>query len=410
MLEAHTRSPSLATTNPPHYHTTIPAPAVSKSRRPSLSNAMSWLTHSKGASTSSLASPISSKHNLPQISEPTLTNLDAGVPSPRLGALGSGATVVRTPAEALSLAAQRQKQFENIRKPVGSLNVNVPHIYPPPALREDDEDMGPRSPASAPSLLNPSSVSMLAPEDAGPTPRNSSVGSAHGSGTGSGSGGSSSRERVHVVQASAPASPRSSPLASSFKMRNSGSNYHTPYTHNPHPSLTSALSIVPTQPPFTALLLSHLPQNLDRVDPSRVIVVIETSQGVQKCEKTTLNTVLGRGEGSHFAEYLRNLIAETVVPDQPTAEDTRQTVPGTPSTDGGEVNGDNSSLYSQRSEFHDSDVDEDEANALDAIFQNQLGLAPATGLAQSLSTSSKPKKRADATQVIHVFLDRPSTP
>ena len=134
--------------------------------------------------------------------------------------------------------------------------------------------------------------------------------------------------------------------------------------------------------------------------------MVESSEGSQKCQKTTLATVLARGEGSHLAEYLNSVIADTAVPDPPIV-DTKQTVPGTPSTDD---EADKSSLSSQRSEFHDSDVDDEDMNAFEAIFQNQLGLAPSTGSAPGLSASAKPKRRADATQVVHVFLDRPSAP
>ncbi|KAF8639815.1 hypothetical protein AX17_001073 [Amanita inopinata Kibby_2008] len=69
----------------------------SKSRRPSLSNTMHWLSRSSSPSSSAPYAPAKPT----RISEPKLVRSIELFSQSRTGALGSGATVVRTPEEAL---------------------------------------------------------------------------------------------------------------------------------------------------------------------------------------------------------------------------------------------------------------------------------------------------------------------
>lgn len=151
--------------------------------------------------------------------------------------------------------------------------------------------------------------------------------------------------------------------------------------------LTPDLLEAAPQAPFAPVLMSNLPANMQKVDASRTIVILETSTSTVK---TTLKTLTSRN--SFLATYLVELIGSTSTSSRsPTISDRAESL----------AEGDGESVYSQRSEFHDSDVDEEDG--FNSLFQEHLAVS-------GIMKPQRPKRRADGTASIHVFLDRPSTP
>src|ERR1700734_4000465 len=118
---ARQRSP---TRSPPPISHPIPAElahrprsniSFSKGHKPSLSKSMAWLGRSSAQYSSS--TPL-------RISEPKFVNTFDMVHSPRSGALGSGAIVVKTPQDALSAQFYEEEEYN-----VQSESVEI-EVYP----------------------------------------------------------------------------------------------------------------------------------------------------------------------------------------------------------------------------------------------------------------------------------------
>ena len=423
IMATHTKSASIST--PTLYDSTVSPPSspsksytrpTHKARRPSISNTMSKLKDSFGHShiidglQHKRAHSHSRTHEGPykglQISEPKLTGSLDQLAAPRLGPLGSGATVVRTPQEALSLAANKTVSSNTVASSSSSASApyhrvqasaSAPsriHVYQPETVQEEDSELPP-SPKSPPLPPLPSSPqSQHAPTRLSHTRRSA----------GSSSHASSSRvfpPAPPPPTGQLPMTPDVSPhmqQRASIKLdeqrgsRSSSSSKSGAMSSRSRSSwsvlqLTPDLLEAAPQAPFAPVLMSNLPANMHKIDPSRVLVVLETSTTTIK---TTLKTLTARS--SFLATYLVELIGSTT-------SNARTPVDHVRADPIAEEDGD--SVYSQRSEFHDSDVDEEDG--FNSIFQNHLA---ATGIMKPV----RPKRRADASSTVHVFLDRPSTP
>ncbi|THH06700.1 hypothetical protein EW145_g3910 [Phellinidium pouzarii] len=154
------------------------------------------------------------------------------------------------------------------------------------------------------------------------------------------------------------------------------------------PQLPIDLASALPQPPFAPVLLSNLPPDMHKKNRGKIIVILESSTATLK---STFKTLTARP--SFLATYLVELVASTRT-DAGTfynAQTPREEVV------------DAASLYSQRSEFQDSDVDDEIYPGFNSLFQDHL---TATGIIKPWRT----KRRADITSVIHIFLDRPDAP
>lgn len=468
MLASHQRSQSISSpistsfSSPPVVSLARPS---HKARRPSLTNTMSKFkdsfkerlqenvqavhghvhrrAHSNGSARSNADGPFEQRGVY--ISEPQLTSSADSLPSTRLAPLGSGAIVVGTPQEALALSAQRGGYRGPFAAASAPSHINqVQRQHPAPVQEEEESEFGemdkslprtPRTPHSASS--RPTSPTLQSAGFPSPQQRDRSHPRRSGESTisnqVSGSRGLGPVLPDRRSQGSAKGGQRSSPLAHSNHQlyddsqahsvpltrpksdpehlsaavapgvnetqfhRKSGTDIDTsrPKTHfssysDPGcqrvesdcfaaaPQLPVDLASVLPQPPFEPLLMSSLPGNLHKVNPGKVIVILETGDGSMK---STLKTLTSRP--SHLAAYLNELVV-------PVSSDQSAQTPMD----------DSASIYSQHSEFEDSEAEDTGFNSL---FQDHL---KSTGIIKS----RKPKRKADATSVIHVFLDRPSAP
>ncbi|KAG1768148.1 hypothetical protein EDD22DRAFT_772428 [Suillus occidentalis] len=275
---------------------------------------MIWLT--RNTSSSSNTSPHGVSAAPIRISEPRFDSSLEIFNVKRSGPLGSGAMVVRTPQEALSGAS----------------------------VLFDDEDNGPqgRSAFEAPSEEAMGSPTL--PDNPPPVPSNSS-------------------SSLPAKDTSAPPRPTRppppAPIASPAILRPVTKARTSPSLAEnlpPVPSLPVNVSATPPQPPFEPILLSPVPSSA--IDPSKIIVTIETSSATHR---TTLRTLISRP--SYLSNYLTSLLPRKSVA---------------------------ASLYSNA-----SDISELPDNSFNAMFHDHL--ASSGFISQS-------------TMNIHVFLDRPSAP
>lgn len=416
----HTKSASIST--PTLYDSTVSPPSspfnpsarpTHKARRPSLSNTMSKLKDSLNHShlidglQHKRAHSHSRAHDGPykglQISEPKLAgSLDQLAP-PRLGPLGSGATIVRTPQEALTLASARSTASTGTASSSSTApyyrvqaSTSAPsriHVYHPAPVEEEDGELPP-SPKSPP----------LPPLPTSPQSQNAPDRFSHSRRSAGSSQASSSRIFPPAPPAPTtqlPLTPDVSPSMQNRASLKSQEERASRTSSRPKSragssrsrSSWSMLQLTPDlleaapQAPFAPVLMSNLPANMQKVDASRTIVILETSTSTVK---TTLKTLTSRN--SFLETYLVELIGSTSTSSRsPTISDRAESL----------AEGDGESVYSQRSEFHDSDVDEEDG--FNSLFQEHLAVS-------GIMKPQRPKRRADGTASIHVFLDRPSTP
>ena len=148
------------------------------------------------------------------------------------------------------------------------------------------------------------------------------------------------------------------------------------------------------QPAFDAMLMAPLPSDLHKTDTSKVIVVLETSTGSQK---TTLQTLIARP--SHLAAHLVGLYHSTAtkVPTSTSATTLSQKSKKSTRSSRSGAGEDVASVYSERSEFSDSD--EENGGGFDAVARDHISARKQKKAAKSM-----------APPVIHIFMDRPSAP
>ncbi|KAI0318694.1 hypothetical protein OF83DRAFT_1170863 [Amylostereum chailletii] len=140
------------------------------------------------------------------------------------------------------------------------------------------------------------------------------------------------------------------------------------------PPLPVSLSTPPPQPPFDVILLSPAPSA--SIDPAKVIVMLETCSATHR---TTLATLVSRP--SHMSAHLNDLL-QPPAREQERAHDV-----------------DAASIHSQDSAFPNTPD-----STFHSIFQQHLA---SSGL---LPSSSSPSTSSTLGSMMHVFLDRPSTP
>lgn len=247
-----------------------PPPTPSRGRKPSISNTMHWLSRN-----SSQFSSSSHTHTKPtRISEPKLIRSADLMHQSRSGTLGSGATVVRTPDEALRATGVRitfdgepdtglpNPEEHKIRDSVTSQKVLLPVFLPSPAISATE-----LSPANPP-------VPLLKSEG----------------------------KESDVLEALKPSRPTRAPPVPSASLRSSLKMKPVQHVEDVTtvPPLPAHLSTTPTPPPFRPILVSEVPTGV--IDHSKIIVTVETSTA---SHKTTLETLNSRP--SHLSEYLRSL-------------------------------------------------------------------------------------------------------
>ncbi|KAG6857109.1 hypothetical protein H0H87_009670 [Tephrocybe sp. NHM501043] len=253
-----------------------PPATPSRARRPSISNTMHWLTRSSQASSSSPYAPAKST----RISEPKLIRSTELLSQPRSGTLGSGATVVRTPDEALRETgvrltydgkAEARSQSPDSEQPRASTvsERSLSAASFPSPTSSSTEELSPESPALPPVPMP--EVEEKNPEEAQKLP-----------------------PRPTRAPLSVP-SPSIRPSLKSRPFLQAEDAAHVP-------ALPAHLSTTPTPPPFRALLISEAPHGA--VDHSKFIVTVETSTAVHK---TTLETLKSRP--SNLSEYLGSLFS-----------------------------------------------------------------------------------------------------
>ncbi|KZT12469.1 uncharacterized protein LAESUDRAFT_733152 [Laetiporus sulphureus 93-53] len=244
-----------------------PMSPPTRQRGGSLSTPRAWLSRTTSSKDTNPAHAPYAPSKPVRISEPRFANGLDILAQQRSGVLGAGATIVRTPQDALSPSATRP--FSPFRVHEDDANYGVrtvsseraparsksPPLPPIPDVESFDavRSKTPPHPTRAPPLM---------PESEG--------------------------SEITVVE---PVS-----LRPSLKMRSPAPSEYSP----PVPALPLNLSSSPPQPPFQPILLGPLPAG--PVDPSKTIVSLETSTITHR---TTMSTLVSRP--SYLASYLQDL-------------------------------------------------------------------------------------------------------
>lgn len=315
--------PSSSLVSPP---TTPP-----RGHKHTLSKPMSWL--SRSATSTSLPHP---RHPAPKpvrISEPKFDNSLEIFNIKRGSPLGSGAIVVRTPQEALcgsqvsQLFGSLEEEEEERRQKADSVYEDEPRTFPPPAGSPPLPPLPVEEDPALPSSPVPASNSALS---------------------------------LPLQQLPQPCPPRPSPPVPNAATPRRPSLKHSRESVDvipPVPSIPENILLIPSQPPFEAVLLSSVPDGA--VDPAKIVVTLETCTTTYR---TTLRTLTSRP--SHLSNYIVSLLSHS---------------------------SETASVYSHTSEA--SVVHPD--NAFSAALHDHLTSAGC--LSQSSSN-------------LHIFLDRPSAP
>ncbi|TFK75853.1 hypothetical protein BDN72DRAFT_885377 [Pluteus cervinus] len=253
----------------------------SRSRGSSLSSTMHWLSRSSTQNSSNSTPYAPSKPT--KISEPKVVR-QIELLSQRSGVLGAGATVVRTPDEALRETGVRLT-YDGSTKPLARVDSkrsrSVENI-----LEETVEQV--RAPYSRDDYLSPPNSPPLPPL---PPPQEDEEQELDA-------------ESIKRPPRPTRAPPTPPPMASapslrpSLKPRSQRSTEDFPTV----PGIPTYVSVVPSPPPFKPILISTLPSG-ENVDPSKVIVTVETCTS---SFKTTLETIQSRP--SHLSSYISSLL------------------------------------------------------------------------------------------------------
>ncbi|KAF8974508.1 hypothetical protein BDZ97DRAFT_1911683 [Flammula alnicola] len=267
-----------------HSQTAIVVPSSPPSssqrpRRPSISNTMHWLSRTNSPpSTSSSYTPSKPI----RISEPKrVRGIDVLSP-PRSGTLGSGATIVRTPDEALRETGVRltpeildiSRRSDSQASVDKKENLRISSNSSSSPSSESNSPPTPTSPPLPPLPLSDAEEETLAePESPGPK----------------------SPPRPNRAPPPAPISQMQS-RRSSMKVRAISTAEDTPTV----PPLPPHIIASNQPPPFQAILVSEPPSMV--MDASKVIVTIETCT---ETYKTTLSTIKSRP--SHLSKFLSSV-------------------------------------------------------------------------------------------------------
>ncbi|KAN0097250.1 hypothetical protein V8E55_001696 [Tylopilus felleus] len=244
-----------------------------RSHKHSFSKPMTWMNRTSSSNSSQSTNAPHAAPKPVRISEPKIRSSLEQLNFHRSGPLGSGATIVRTPQEALfgsTATVVPTSEEDGMKQDIVSHDTEkndnrilppVPSSPPLPPLPSIPDTEGGKLPGSPPS------VCLL---DQAPPPR--SCGSPSPPGRFS--------------------SPRPTLLAHS---RAASLSTHT---------LPVDTSLTPPQPPFEAILLSSIPDG--PIDPSRLIVALETCTTTYR---TSLRSLASRP--SHLSRYITSLLSPT---------------------------------------------------------------------------------------------------
>ncbi|EPT03773.1 hypothetical protein FOMPIDRAFT_1028617 [Fomitopsis schrenkii] len=319
-----------------------------RQRGGSISSPRTWLTRT---------STNSSSHSIPytpskpvRISEPKFLNGFDAFATQRSGQLGAGAIIVKTPQEAL-VGSRCFSPFHTELEPdedqVVRQEEQGQHRAHSPPTRPESPPLPPIPPESPVEPETP--CSHTPPRPTRPVPECPvecpSV---------SPSVSECSTTSAYTGSPESCATLTASPLRPSLKTRSPQTTVYAPDSP-PVPALPENLSCSPPQAEFDAILLS--PPLSDHVDPSKVLVSLETSSTTHR---TTLGTLMSRS--SFLSSFLKGLIPVR------------------------RRDSDATSVYSEASEADSS---------FNSIFHQHLA---SSGLLSQVSTT------------MHVFLDRPSAP
>ena len=263
-------SHSISTSRPSSQSTiTLPPSPPPRGRRPSVSNVMPWL--SRSSTQSSAPKPT-------KILDPKFIRSIELVSQQRSGVLGTGATVVRTPDEALRETGVRLtfdgkgrdidytiSRTSGESKGSGSIMSDAPiddcpqsPPLPPLPIEEDQDLVEPEFNAEPPA---------------------------------------EPPKAPHRPSRSPPSIPVSAPsLRSSLKAKSAVSNDEL----SPVPPLPANISTSPLPPPFRPILISEVPTGA--IDLTKIIVTLDTCTATFR---TTLHTLKSRP--SHLSDYLSSL-------------------------------------------------------------------------------------------------------
>ncbi|KAI0638169.1 hypothetical protein C8Q77DRAFT_1153838 [Trametes polyzona] len=321
-----------------------------KIRRPSVSSPMTWLSRASSSSSVHSNAPYAPSRPV-RISAPRFADPVEALVNPRTGVLGAGATVVRTPQDALAgprasasspdLLTRAHSRSPSPQHPMSKEyedrdQYERPGSPPLPPIPDNDseyEEEHEHDAAAETATLDWQSTSMSVlshpPPPSRPPPSIPSI-----------------PDYDSEVAPARPVSP----------LRPSPKTMPPPNTaeyFSPAHSTQSGVSTAPPQSPFDAILVSPVPNGT--LDPSKIIVSLETSTATHR---TTMATLVSRP--SHLSSYLLGLF---------------------PSADS-----DTRSVYSTNSEVESS---------FNSIFHHHLA---SSGVLAHASTN------------LHIFLDRPSAP
>lgn len=277
------------TPNPPPISYPIPAPRPSsqttitspsspptaqhRGRRPSISNTMHWLSRN-----STQSAPYAPSKPT-RISEPKLVRSIELMSQARSGVLGSGATVVRTPDEALretgvrltfdgkakderaSLKAESVRNSRASDKVVQDTQNSLDESYP-----------SPQSPPLPPLPIPEFEESQFLEGE------------------------------VVEVPKPPPRPTRAPPPAPSLRPSLKAKPVSITEEALPMPPLPVNIPTSPPPPPFNPILVSEVPTGV--VDPSKVIITLETCTSTFR---TTLDTLKSRS--SHLSAYVSTLVS-----------------------------------------------------------------------------------------------------
>ncbi|KZT20355.1 hypothetical protein NEOLEDRAFT_1245242 [Neolentinus lepideus HHB14362 ss-1] len=333
----HTKSPITPPKTPPRL------------RRPSLStlsNPMNWLGRSSSSDSANRSAPYGTSVKPVRISEPKLNNSLEIWAAPRCGTLGSGATVVRTPQEALIGSSARVSYGSSN---VGSMGKHrrmksddsIDELYEDAeedlAKTKDNADLPspPDSPPLPPLPLFATKSSPDLPLSALP---------------------STSSTSLPMPPTRPPPSPPTRPALKNARASSSSppSSAYFP----PVPPVPAHLVVPAAQPSFEAILVSAVSSAV--IDPIKTIVTLETNTMTYRTSFMTLMS-----QPSNLASYLKSILPKNSQEDD---EDE-----------------DVQSMHSFVS---------DAQSSFNSIFHHHL---TASGLLSQSAFS------------IHIFLDRPST-
>ncbi|KAJ7498864.1 hypothetical protein FB451DRAFT_1117609 [Mycena latifolia] len=242
------------------------SPTTSRGRRPSISNPMHWLSRSSTQSSVASTKPT-------RISEPKLIR-GIEILSSRAGVLGSGATVVRTPDEAL-----RDTRVRLNPESGDEHGQEIEYHHSPPSSNasssSEEEDEIPSPPDSPPLPPVPSDTEEKSTFHFDPAPQPFSI---------------------------PPRPNRAVPTAPSLALRPSLKARRTESVSASSvvPALPANVSPTPVPPPFNPILVSDAPSST--ADRSRIIVSLETCTSTYK---TTLDTLSSRP--SFLSSYIASL-------------------------------------------------------------------------------------------------------